>query len=114
MTSKSSRRTFMGQSAALGAAFWVGGQKSAKALSPLQSLSAGCIGVGGKGDSDSSHVYEHGVSLAGICDIDEGRLKKKGRQVPDAKQYTDYREMLDSLGDKLAFEPGRTPDPNHA
>lgn len=114
MTRKSNRRTFMGQSAALGAAFWVGGQKSAKALSPLQSLSAGCIGVGGKGDSDSSHVYEHGVVLAGICDIDNDRLKKKGRQVPDAKQYSDFREMLDAMGDKIDFVTVSTPDHTHA
>ena len=114
MTSKSTRRTFLGQSAALGTALWVGGQRSAKALSPLQSLSAGCIGVGGKGGSDTSHIYEHGVVIAGLCDVDGGRLTKKGRELPDAKQYTDYREMLDALGDKIDIVTVSTPDHNHA
>ncbi|MEQ9410139.1 MAG: Gfo/Idh/MocA family oxidoreductase [Fuerstiella sp.] len=115
MTSRTSRRSFLGQSAALGTAFWVGGQRSLKAnLSPLQSLSAACVGVGGKGGSDTSHIYEQGVIISGLCDVDGGTLTKKGREFPDAKQYTDYREMLDNLGDKVDIVTVSTPDHNHA
>lgn len=115
MSSESSRRTFLGQSAAIGAACWVGGSTELKAnTSALQSLSAACIGVGGKGGSDTSHIAEQGVAIAGLCDVDGGTLKKKGREFPDAKQYTDYREMLDSLGDKVDIVTVSTPDHNHA
>src|SRR5690606_29307650 len=93
---KSTRRQFVGQSAAVGAGFWLGTQAVSKAQdSPLQSLSAACIGVGGKGGSDTSHIAEQGVKIVGLCDVDQGTLTKKGREFPDAAQETDFREMLD-------------------
>ena len=102
MSNKSSRRIFIGQTAALGSAFWVGGQPALRAnSSALQSLSAACVGVGGKGGSDTSHIAENDVAIVGLCDVDEGTLTKKGREFKDAKKYTDYREMLDALGDKV-------------
>ena len=111
MTSKTSRRGFLGRSAALGTAFWVGGQASLQAnTSALQSLSAACVGVGGKGGSDTSHIAEQGVSIVGLCDVDGGTLTKKGREFPDAKKYDDYREMLDALGDKVDIVTVSTPD----
>ena len=115
MTSQTSRRGFLGQSAALGTAFWVGGQASLQAnTSALQSLSAACVGVGGKGGSDTSHIAEQGVSIVGLCDVDGGTLTKKGREFPDANKYDDYREMLDALGDKGDIVTVSTPDHNHA
>lgn len=115
MTSQTSRRGFLGQSAALGTAFWVGGQASLQAnTSALQSLSAACVGVGGKGGSDTSHIAEQGVSIVGLCDVDGGTLTKKGREFPDANKYDDYREMLDALGDKVDIVTVSTPDHNHA
>lgn len=113
----------MGHSAAIGAGLWLGGQRTAKALSPLQSLSAASIGVGGKGESDSKHIYEHGVQMVGICDIDKGRLNKRARALgkdPDIADdlkgfaYTNYRDMLDALGDKVDMVTVSTPDHNHA
>ena len=115
MTQKSTRRRFMGQSVAIGAGFWIGGQAVSKAQdSPLQSLSAACVGVGGKGGSDTSHIGEQGVSIVGLCDVDQGTLTKKGREFTSAKQFTDYREMLDQLGDKVDIVTVSTPDHNHA
>ncbi|MEZ6122534.1 MAG: Gfo/Idh/MocA family oxidoreductase [Planctomycetaceae bacterium] len=115
MSKKTSRRTFLGQTAALSTAFWVGGQQIVKAYpSALQSLSAGCIGVGGKGGSDTSHIADQGVAIVGLCDVDSGTLNKKGREFKDAIQYNDYREMLDALGDKIDIVTVSTPDHNHA
>ena len=115
MAPTTNRRHFLGQSAALGTALWVGGQRPLRAnTSALQSLSAACIGVGGKGSSDSSHIAEQGVSIVGICDVDSGTLTKKGREFTDAKSFTDYREMLDQLGDKVDIVTVSTPDHSHA
>lgn len=114
-TGKSTRRQFVGQSAAVGAGFWLGTQAVSKAQdSPLQSLSAACIGVGGKGGSDTSHIAEQGVAIVGLCDVDQGTLTKKGREFPDAAQETDFREMLDKLGDKVDIVTVSTPDHTHA
>jgi len=112
---KSNRRQFMGQSAAVGAGFWLGTQAVTKAQdSPLQSLAAACIGVGGKGSSDTSHIAEQGVAIAGLCDVDQGTLTRKGREFPDAVQETDFRELLDKLGDKIDIVCVSTPDHTHA
>ena len=115
MTRHTTRRHFLSRSAALGSAFWLGSQVRLNAnTSALQSLSAACVGVGGKGNSDSSHLAEQGVSIVGICDVDSDRLQKKGREFPVARSYTDFREMLDQLGDQVDIVTVSTPDHTHA
>jgi len=116
MAKNTTRRSFLGQSAAAGIGVWAGSQSSFTRGedSPLQSLSAACIGVGGKGDSDVSHIGELGVKIVGLCDIDGQRLTKKGRAYPDAEQFQDFREMLDKLGDKVDIVTVSTPDHTHA
>lgn len=114
-SSRTSRRTFMGQSAAIGAGVWLGTSAVAKSQeSALQKLSAACIGVGGKGSSDTSHIAEQGVAIVGMCDVDKDTLTKKGREFPDAQQFDDFREMLDKLGDKVDIVTVSTPDHTHA
>lgn len=115
MSLRKTRRQFIGQSAGLGAGVWLGTSLNSRAhTSPMQALSAACIGVGGKGDSDSSHVGEHSVNIVGLCDVDQLRLTKKAREYPDAVQSQDFREMLDQLGDKVDIVTVSTPDHTHA
>ena len=117
MASKSTRRRFMGQSAALSAGVWLG-THSKKAFSQddsaLNSLTAACIGVGGKGGSDTSHIAENGVKIVGLCDVDGLTLDKKGREFTEAEKFQDFREMLDKLGDKVDIVTVSTPDHTHA
>lgn len=115
MTNRKSRRQFVGQSAALGAGVWLGTNLQKKTYaSALQAPSAACIGVGGKGSSDTSHIAEQGVKIAGLCDVDKLKLGQKGVEFADAEQFQDYREMIDKLGDKIDIVTVSTPDHNHA
>lgn len=115
MSNRKTRRQFIGQSGAVGAGVWLGTSVAKPTYaSPLQSLSAACIGIGGKGSSDTSHIAEQGVAIAGLCDVDKLRLVKKGREFPDAEQFQDFREMLDKLGDKIDIVTCSTPDHTHA
>ena len=115
MTQKTSRRGFIGTTAALGTAFWVAPRSFAKpGRSALQGLTAACVGVGGKGDSDCSHISDHDVEIVGICDVDRRTLDKKGKEFTEAAQFTDFREMLDILGDKVDIVTVSTPDHTHA
>ncbi|QDS95061.1 Inositol 2-dehydrogenase [Roseimaritima multifibrata] len=112
-----SRRRFMQQSAILGAGVWTGTQVTSRLSgqeSALNALSAACVGIGGKGSSDCSHIGEQGVRIAGLCDVDQGNLTKKGREFPDAAKFDDFREMLDQLGDKVDIVTVSTPDHTHA
>jgi len=105
----------MGQSAAIGAGFWLGTQITSRAQnSALQSLAAGCIGVGGKGSSDTSHIGEMGVKIVALCDVDQRTLTKKAREFPEAAQFQDFRELLDKMGDKVDIVTVSTPDHTHA
>ena len=114
MHANKSRREFLKISAAAGVGFW-----TASTGQPVLSDSANeqiqyaCIGVGGKGDSDSSECGRTGQIVA-ICDVDKKKLEKKAGQFPDAKKYFDYRTMLDEMGDKVDAVTVSTPDHNHA
>ena len=111
---KQDRRTFVKSTAALGAGCWVLGGTTAKAsLSANEEIRYACIGIGGKGDPDSTNAGKHG-KVVGICDIDEERLNKKGEEFTDAAKYTDYRKMLDELEDNIDAVTVSTPDHTHA
>ena len=73
--SDSSRREFLQTSALAGVGFWVAGGISAaeKPESPNEKLNIACIGVGGKGESDTEQAGRHGKIVA-LCDIDDEKL----------------------------------------
>lgn len=116
MSREHSRRKFMQQSAALGAGFYfVSGTPARSApASPLSQLNVGVIGAGGKGSSDCDNAAHWGANIAALCDIDSQNLKKKAVRFPQARQFADWREMLDVMGDKIDAVTVSTPDHSHA
>jgi len=76
-------------------------------------INVACIGVGGKGDSDSTGAAECGGSIVAICDVDKNALDKKGQQFPKAKRFQDYRKLLDEMGKDIDAVTVSTPDHNH-
>src|ERR1700691_2224872 len=60
-------------------------------------INVGCIGVSGKGDSDTDDTARCGVNLVALCDVDERHLKAKGKKYPQAKHYRDFRKMFDEI-----------------
>ncbi len=115
MSQKTTRRDFIQTTTALGAAWWVSGapRAFAKEPSPLERVRYGCIGVGGKGRSDSADAGQHGDVVA-ICDIDENNLDKASKKFKKAETFIDYRELIDKMGDKIDAVTVSTPDHNHA
>jgi len=114
MSQRKTRREFIKQTSALGAAFWVGGQSLLAAeKSPLEKLNFASIGVGGKGSSDSADAAKHG-NLIAICDIDDKHLAKAAARYPKAKKFNDYREMITEMGDQIDAVTVSTPDHSHA
>ena len=110
------RRKFVQASAAATAGYWVaGGVQAEESKAANERIQFACIGIGGKGSSDSGDAERHG-DIVGICDADKDRLKNSGNRkgFGNAKQFVDYREMLDQLGDKIDAVTVSTPDHNHA
>lgn len=84
-----------------------------RVLGANERINIACIGVGGKGDSDSSDAARCGGNIVAICDVDRNTLAKKANQFPQAKQYTDYRKLLDEMGGSIDAVTVSTPDHNH-
>ena len=116
--SKQTRRKFVKSTAALGLGLWAAGGVSAKpSRSALEEISFGCIGIGGKGSSDSAdanNTERHGSRVVAVCDIDDETLGKDKDKFPGAKHYNDYRKMLDEMGDSIDAVTVSTPDHTHA
>lgn len=115
MAKNNSRRDFIKTGAAIGAGFWVAGNATAKASyrSPNEEINFACIGIGGKGSSDSADAKANGNVVA-VCDIDDKELEKATDKFPGAEQYNDFRQMLEEKGDSIDAVTVSTPDHTHA
>jgi predicted dehydrogenase len=116
---RSNRRDFLKQSAAAGVGFWVAGDALADRRtattnrSPNGRINIACIGVGGKGDSDTDQAGNHGTIVA-LCDIDDRYLESKAHRFPKARKYHDFRKMLEEMGKEIDAVTVSTPDHTHA
>jgi len=112
--SKSNRRDFIKTSAAIGAGFWVAGTaQNVFSKSPNEKIQVACFGINGKGRSDSADAELYGKVVA-VCDVDRLRLKLAGKQFKTEHMETDFRELLDKMGDRVDAVTVSTPDHNHA
>jgi predicted dehydrogenase len=122
---RATRRDFLKHSALLaGAGVWYVSSPPVLAL-PEQSLNerlnVACIGIGGKGDGDSSQVARH-ANVVAICDVDDKRLDAKmaqevkgiGQPFEKAGRYNDFRKMFDELGKSIDAVTITVPDHMHA
>ncbi|HEY2251418.1 MAG TPA: Gfo/Idh/MocA family oxidoreductase [Planctomycetaceae bacterium] len=114
MSRKSTRRSFLQETAAIGVGLWAGGGMAAKASAAAnERVRFACIGVGGKGDSDSADAGKFGDVVA-ICDIDDARLENAGsKKFPTAQRFNDYRKLFDDVGKNIDAVTVSTPDHHH-
>jgi predicted dehydrogenase len=78
-------------------------------------LRLAAIGCGGMGASDLAALTKHPMlEVAALCDVDRRVLAEQKQKHPQAKTYTDYRELFS--GDLGFFDAilCSTPDHNHA
>jgi predicted dehydrogenase len=109
------RRRFLKATALTGVGVYASGIAAAEdSKSPNEVIRFGCIGVGGKGSSDSADAKDNGDVVA-ICDVDDNTLEKAGsKSFPKAQRYSDFRKMLDEVGKNLDGVTVSTPDHMHA
>ena len=76
-------------------------------------MQIGAIGVGGKGGSDLQQLARHG-ELVAACDVSTKKLDYALRDFPFAAKFSDYREMISHMGEKIDVLSIATPDHTHA
>ncbi|OYV81861.1 MAG: dehydrogenase, partial [Planctomycetia bacterium 21-64-5] len=114
MPRNSSRRQFLQTTAATGVGFWAAaGLQAEESKSPNEKIRMACVGIGGKGESDSADAGKHGDVVA-ICDIDDRRLTAASKKFEGAKKYNDFRKMLEEMGSSIDAVTVSTPDHCHA
>ena len=87
-----------------------------RAASPNGKVQHACIGVGGMmGYTDFTKFKGHPrTQVVAICDVDAGSLERARKELPDARVYRDWREMLAKEGDKIDSINAAVPDHMHA
>ena len=121
MEKETSRRNFVKGVAATAAAFNFQVVPS-RVFGANEKITLAGIGTSGKGASDISNSAEAGFEITHLCDIVNtdkypnagGGWVKTRKNYPDAKFFEDWREMLESEGDKIDAVTVSTPDHVHA
>jgi predicted dehydrogenase len=86
----------------------------ARGASPNAKLNHACIGVGGMGVGDLQNFLSHKqTQVVALCDVDANHLAKAKEMAPQARTYTDWRELLEKEGDKIDSVNVTVPDHMH-
>ena len=86
----------------------------AKNVSPPNKLRHVCIGVGGMGWHDLNKFKSHpDIDIVAICDVDEKHLKRAAEALPNAKTYSDWRELFKNESNAFDAVNVSVPDHNH-
>ncbi len=111
---KLTRRQFLRGASVSGAAFMVvpGSVLGLHgATSPNEKLNIAGIGIGGQGGSDLGNMESE--NIVALCDVDQRHAAHIFKKYPKAKQFTDYRKMLDEMKEIEGIVVA-TPDHHHA
>lgn len=111
--SRPSRRRFLQQSAALVASgYFVSGLPAQESKSPNEKLNLAIVGTANKGWDNVQHLASQ--NMAALCDVDANYLAHAATTFPQARQYRDYRKMLDAEQKRIDAVVVSTSDHVHA
>lgn len=110
-----SRRKFLGNAALAAAGFTIVPSSVVSGLgykAPSDKLNIAGVGVGGRGFAVLKGMEEE--NIVGLCDTDWRYAKGCFDYFPKAKQYWDWRKMLDEMGDDIDAVMVASADHTHA
>jgi predicted dehydrogenase len=112
MPSPLNRRSFLAQSAAVGAAS-LGFPSILHAQNKGDKLRLAVIGTGGKGGEHMRSIQQAGDIVTSHCDVDTNRQGEAMKHWPQSKFYQDYRKLLDAEMKNFDAIMVATPDHHH-
>ncbi|MCC6494286.1 MAG: Gfo/Idh/MocA family oxidoreductase, partial [Pirellulales bacterium] len=95
MITSLTRRTFLGAGLATSAALALPRRRAYAAAN--SQINLGLIGLGGRGN-ELAEAFRRidGVTIAGLCDPDDARVAQMHQKFPQARTFSDLRELIDS------------------
>jgi len=107
-------RREMLRTATVAAGVWTatGSLARAQTNSSNEKLNIAGIGVGGRGAGDVNGTAHE--NLVALCDVDEKRAAQTFQRYPKARQFKDFRKMLDEIHKEIDAVVIGTPDHTHA
>lgn len=114
MSKSWNRRRFLTQVGAAGASGigLLGVPAFARSRFPSSKLNVAVIGCGGQGAENLSRVA--GENIVALCDVDDERAGESFERYPKAKQFHDYRKLLDEMHGQIDAVVVSIPDHMHA
>ena len=113
--SNSTRRDFLKSTTAGAAAISAGvftGGALAQSRSANEKLNIGCIGTANQARFSIGNIGSE--NIVAVCDIDSTYLGRAKKDFPAARTYVDYRELIETEGDKIDAVTVAIADHNHA
>ena len=111
------RRQFLRGASAGAALFYIAPGsvlKGAQRLSANEKVNVAGIGVGSRGGADIDELAAEAQNIVALCDVDTKYAGKLFAKYPNARQFKDYRVMLDKMGKEIDAVVIGTPDHTHA
>jgi predicted dehydrogenase len=105
------RRKFLKSTGAATAAFTILQAGSARTYAANEKLNIASIGAGGRASSDINALA--GENIVALCDVDWNRAAGSFKKFPKAKQFKDYRKMLERMAPEIDAVIVGTPDHHH-
>lgn len=114
-----SRRDFVKQTsaAAIASGLYLGGSPAKASTNPLEKLNIACVGTANRAAADVEGVMTD--NIVALCDVDSRYLKRSQDMLEKKnglrpRTYADYRELIDTEGDKFDAITVATTDHHHA
>lgn len=105
------RRTALKAAALAALPAWALPHVRADDKKPADKPKIALVGCGGMGKGDAKNAARFGTVVA-VCDADAGRAAEAAKQHPGAKEYADFRKLLDTEKE-VAVVINATPDHWH-
>ena len=114
MNRRMNRREFIQDVAAstVASGLYVNPSWGADSDSPNEKLNIAVVGVANKGGHNVEQLKSQ--NIVALCDIDANYLAKSAQKYPKARQYRDYRRMLEAEYYHIDAVVVSTADHNHA